>query len=131
MFGAVGARCIAAVRCVTLFVVSLASAAGLMLLLSWQDDDSDSQRQFRTGATQPMAAAEARRPSAQEAAAAEALARHLRGPRPALDPLLDTPLSAASTIVSPALSDASWELPEAGVDTEPASRPPDEADERG
>ncbi|CAE7243974.1 unnamed protein product [Symbiodinium sp. KB8] len=130
MFGAVGARCIAAVRCVTLFVVSLASAAGLMLLLSWQDDDSDSQRQFRTGATQPMAAAEARRPSAQEAAAAEALARHLRGPRPALDPLLDTPLSAASTIVSPALSDASWELPEAGVDTEPASRPPDEADER-
>ncbi|CAE7238995.1 unnamed protein product [Symbiodinium natans] len=95
-------------------------------LLSWQDDDGhDGQRQFRRGATQPMAAAEARRPSAQEAAAAEALARHLRGrPRPALDPLLDTPLSAASTIVSPALSDASWELPE-------AAGPTDEADQHG
>mmetsp|Transcript_19046 Transcript_19046/g.35724 ORF Transcript_19046/g.35724 Transcript_19046/m.35724 type:complete len:143 (+) Transcript_19046:36-464(+) len=142
MFGAVGARCIAAVRYI---IAATLSAAGLMLLLAaWQDDD-DSQRQLRAGAEQPMvragpeqpvqpvAAVEAQpprrpAPTPQEIAHAEALARHLRGGPRVADPTQDTPLSAASTIVSPALSDASWELPEAAVGSEApehaAERPP-------
>ncbi|CAJ1356221.1 unnamed protein product [Effrenium voratum] len=106
-------RCIAAVRCVFLALVS--TAAILFYLHNWRDEDEEGQVQRRDGAQpQPQL----------DPAAREALARHMRrpprvdtGPEVADGQVVPTftPLSAAETVPSPALSDASWELPEAAL----------------
>lgn len=112
-------RCISYFRKV--FIATVVGTAALLLWIKrWQEDDDEGLQ---------------RQDAMIDAAAREALANYVRPPvrpddaepnvvQPATRVL--TPLSQAETIVSPALSDASWELPEAAEaaeDTGPAAPP--------